>query len=67
MRRTVKPKTVTVCDACLQASCWQGVFMCERSTGAGTVEKTLPELREMAREHPSWWDIDPNTGCARRG
>ena len=57
---------VTVCDACLQASCWQGVFMCQAATGAGTVDKLVSELRALGLEHEDWWDIDPSTGCSRR-
>ena len=57
--------SITVCSACLQASCWQGEFTCRECKGAGTVEKTLDELRALDREHPQWWDIDPNTGRAK--
>jgi hypothetical protein len=32
-----KEPTITVCDKCLQASCWQGIFMCQESAHAGTV------------------------------
>lgn len=46
---------VTVCDKCLQASCWQGVFMCDDSQNAGTVEKTKYELKKLNLEHPSYW------------
>lgn len=48
-------RLVTVCDACLQATCWQGEFYCESYKTAGTVEKTVAELRELGLEHPSWW------------
>lgn len=58
-------KTITVCDKCLQASCWQGIFMCWESLEAGTVEKTVAELRELDLESPSFWDIDSNTGVSR--
>ena len=30
---------VTVCDACGQASCWEGDFMCDQSMTAGTTEQ----------------------------
>jgi hypothetical protein len=53
-----KQKLITVCDACFQASCWQGVFMCDASQGAGTVQKTKAELRELGLEHPSYWKTD---------
>lgn len=56
--------TVTVCSACLQASCWQGWFLCNLSGNDTPVEKTRAELEALDLEHPSWWDIDPQTGCA---
>ena len=58
-------QTITVCDACLTAACWQGEFMCQQAQGAGTVEKTVEELQALKLEHPDWWDIDPDTGCSR--
>jgi hypothetical protein len=50
------PNTVTVCDKCLQATCWQGIFMCWESGTAGTVEKTIDELKALDLEHPSYWE-----------
>lgn len=47
---------VVVCDACLRASCWQGIFYCDDYKTAGTIEKTVEELRQLAREHPSYWE-----------
>jgi len=52
------PKLITVCDKCLQASCWQGIFMCDESRSAGIVQKTRRQLRKLAREHPSYWKTD---------
>jgi hypothetical protein len=49
-------RTITVCSACLQASCWHGHIYCEKYTMAGTVEKTREELIALDREHPSYWD-----------
>jgi hypothetical protein len=49
---------ITVCSECLQASCWQGIFMCSRSTDAGTVQKTRRELLELGLEHPSYLKTD---------
>lgn len=46
-------RRVTVCDACLTASCWHGVFMCDRAQSAGTTERTVAELEALGREHPS--------------
>lgn len=51
-------KLVTVCSECLKASCWQGIFMCDNSRNAGTVQKTKAELRKLNREHPSYWKTD---------
>jgi epoxyqueuosine reductase QueG len=51
-------KTITVCDKCLQASCWQGLFMCDKSQTAGTVKKTEEELSLLNLEHPSYWKSD---------
>lgn len=51
-------KKITVCDKCLTASCWQGLFMCDDSKFAGTVEKTIDELKELNLEHSSYWKTD---------
>lgn len=52
--------TVTVCDKCLQASCWNGEFMCQESRDAGVVEKTIPELMVLGLEHPdNWKNVNP--------
>lgn len=63
--------TVTVCAACLHATCWQGMYYCEDYVDAGTVEKTVAELKALAEqgeihEHPSWWDVCEARGIARR-
>ena len=49
-------RLVTVCDACLQASCWRGIFYCDEYKTAGTVDKTVKELTALGREHPSYWE-----------
>jgi hypothetical protein len=46
---------VTVCDNCLQASCWHGEFMCDEARGAGTIVKTVAELRKLKLENESYW------------
>jgi len=48
-------KTITVCDNCLQASCWHGIFMCDNSRYAGTIEKTIEELEILNLEHSDYW------------
>jgi len=55
-------RKVTVCDACLMASCWQSVFMCERARDAGTTQKTVSELRALGREHESYWKAEGEHG-----
>lgn len=57
--------TITVCSHCLQASCWQGIFMCNESLEAGTLEKTIEELRKLDLESANFWDIDSDTMVAR--
>lgn len=49
-------KTITVCDNCLQASCWQGIFMCDNARDAGTIEKTIHELEVLNLENSSYWN-----------
>lgn len=46
---------VTVCDNCLKACCWQGMFMCDDARTAGTTVKTKTELRKRNLEHESYW------------
>jgi len=47
---------IIVCDKCLQASCWHGDFMCDDAQNAGTVKKTIAELKKLNREHPDHWE-----------
>ena len=46
---------VTVCSACLRASCWWGEFYCDEYKTAGTVDKTVRELRALGYEHENYW------------
>ena len=46
---------ITVCSECGQASCWQGIFLCDRAVNASTREMTVRELRALKLEHPSYW------------
>jgi len=48
-------KLIPVCSACLKASCWLGVFLCENAKTADVVEKPVHELRELSLEHPNYW------------
>ena len=47
---------ITVCAECLQASCWNGEFMCEKARTAATTTRTVRELRELNYEHPDHWE-----------
>ena len=49
---------ITVCAVCLQASCWQGIFMCQQSDIADVVQKTRRELKALNLENPHYWKTD---------
>jgi hypothetical protein len=49
---------ITVCDQCLTASCWHGVFMCQRSFAAGTIRVPRSDLARLNREHSDYWKPD---------
>lgn len=58
-------RTVTVCDKCFRASCWHGIHMCGDGRTAGTVQKTVKELDELKKEHPSYYsakEVAKHTG-----
>lgn len=63
----LKQRTITVCDKCLCASCWQGVFMCDETRGASTTEKTVDELRKLDLEHPCYWGKSEEITLVDRG
>jgi len=47
---------IRVCDKCYHSSCWQGMFLCDESRNAGTVDLTIKELKEKdTQEHWSYW------------
>ena len=48
-------KLIEVCDKCLTACCWHGMFMCDEARNAGTVFKPIKELKELDLEHESNW------------
>jgi hypothetical protein len=50
-------RLVTVCSECLRASCWHGYFYCENYVRAGTVQKTVTELRALALENSRYWSV----------
>jgi hypothetical protein len=46
---------VVVCAECLQATCWYGLFMCEKSRWCDMKTMTVAELRKLGLEHESYW------------
>lgn len=48
-------KSVPVCSACSRASCWQRVFPCQWSSDGTREILSIATLRELGREHPSFW------------
>ena len=48
-------KIIVVCDKCLQASCIQGIFMCDESRSAGETTRTVAELKKLGYEHSDYW------------
>lgn len=51
-------KMITVCDHCLQASCWQYVFLCDDADIAGTKQLPVSELASLNMENPCYWKTD---------
>ena len=54
-------KRVMVCDRCLRACCYYGVFYCDDARTAGTKIMTAGQLRPLKREHESYWTADEMT------
>ncbi len=57
---------IEVCDACLTAACWYGEFMCQKAEHAGTILKTVAELRKLNAEHERYWSdakLEEIYGC----
>lgn len=50
-----KARAVTVCAACLRASCWHGTFLCDASDTADVTTRTVAELDALDREHPDYF------------
>lgn len=58
MTAPAKDRLITVCAACLCASCWHGEFYCEHAVGAGIRRMRESELDKLAREHPSNYSVE---------
>lgn len=48
-------RLVTVCEACLTATCWHNIFPCEDFITAGLKKLPIRELRALNREHERYW------------
>jgi hypothetical protein len=56
MNNTTPPDyIVTVCDSCLRACCWHGLFMCDASRDAGTKELRASEVAKLDLEHHDYF------------
>lgn len=42
---------VTVCNKCFQVSCWKGIFMCDSSDIAGTIDLPIWILKRLKLEN----------------
>ena len=54
-----------VCDACLRAVCWWGIFYCDEYQTAGTTKMKVRDLIKLGREHKSYLTaamIEKHTG-----
>ncbi len=49
---------VTICYACLTASCYQGKFYCEDYRTAKTIKMCVKDLKTLAYEHSDNWEKD---------
>ena len=54
--------TVTVCEACRRAGCWQGVRYCDEYRSAGTVEETRTALALLNLEPEHYWTPEAQFG-----
>jgi hypothetical protein len=50
-----KNRMITVCAECKRSACWQGMFLCDESHDASTIDLPRWKLDELKLEHPSWY------------
>lgn len=53
-----RTRRVTVCSACLCASCWHGIFSCQGYQDADVADLSVAELDALGREHPSYYSAE---------
>ena len=44
-----------ICDKCLRACCWHGLFCCDEYKEAGLLQATEEQLRRLDREHSDYY------------
>jgi len=47
---------ITVCSNCFCASCWNGIFMCDKSDIAGTIDLPIKFLDKLNLENRSYYN-----------
>jgi epoxyqueuosine reductase QueG len=65
VQQTDENRLITVCDSCKTAACWNGLFMCQSSQNAGTVDLPISELKTLNLEHPDYWNQQTYERTAR--
>jgi len=49
-------KKISVCSECLQSSCVQGIFYCDKAKNADIIELPVWALEKLNLEHPDYWE-----------
>lgn len=62
LSREIPKYTVTVCEACRRASCWQGKLYCEDYRDAGTAQETRGALAMLNLESKHYWTPQAQLG-----
>lgn len=47
---------IYICDKCLRACCWAGIFMCDESRNAGIYRAHKRDLIRFSREHSDYME-----------
>ena len=58
MNENDQDRLITVCSACLRATCWHAEMHCGRHREAGVVTRTVGELQQINAEHPSRYSVE---------
>jgi hypothetical protein len=66
-REAVDRRMITVCRACLRASCWQGQHPCERAAKLTSTRMPARTLRKLLLEAPHYWESEQADRVASSG